>query len=402
MSSPRGFVCGFYGARDRYEVPAALHESGRLELLLTDFYGNALPSASGGRARRTSDALPRSKVRASILLTLARRVCGRLFSDPEKQHAWTDKVLSVRIASESSRRNANIFTYEPYVVIRPPGGFSGGRKQIVFYYHPHVDTEDEIVGKDQDLFAGCYGHTRVSASPHRRRTADAWRHADLVVCASSFTKRSLVAAGMPEETAVVVPYGAGLPGGARGAAGELSDASRKSGPLRLLFVGRNPTRKGLHHLLTAWNSACRQPGDSLTIVSGPSAVGLKGLADESDNVNWSVSVPSEQLQRLYAESDALVLPSLCEGFGHVYLEAMALGCPVVGTRNSALPDIGTRDQGVFVVDAGNVGDLAALISQASRNPGLFRGLGGAARLRAAEFTWTKVRRGICAAVGSVA
>jgi glycosyltransferase involved in cell wall biosynthesis len=164
-----------------------------------------------------------------------------------------------------------------------------------------------------------------------------------------------------------------------------------------LFVGRNPLRKGLHHLLLAWKHARRNPEDLLTIVCREKPAGLLALAREG-GVRWKESVSEAELHDLYAESDALVVPSLCEGFGHVYLEAMSFGCPVVGTDHSILADIGGEESGVFQVQAGDVSQLAKLISAASANRMVF----GARRENAARqpqrFSWQAFRQGVGDAV----
>ena len=173
------------------------------------------------------------------------------------------------------------------------------------------------------------------------------------------------------------------------------------GSLRLLFVGRNPLRKGLHHLLMAWDAAKKKPGDLLTIVCAAKPAELRHLAEGRDDVLWLESVSAEGLARLYGDSDALVVPSLCEGFGHVYLEAMGHGCAVVGTSNSALPDIGDENQGVFTLEVGDPDALGRLISRASADPGVFRNCREAARRRAGEFTWSKFRQKVAAALYSL-
>jgi glycosyltransferase involved in cell wall biosynthesis len=425
MIEQRNFVCGFYGARDGYEVPVALNEAGLLEVLLTDFYGGGGLLAKSGLARavRENEKLPAYKVRGSLVLSLVKRVCGKVFADPEQRNLWPDAMLSRRLAREAERRSAHILTYEPYAVPRPAVGFPDGRKQVVFYYHPHVDTEDAIYREDERRFPDFYSEERVTDSPWRRRTADAWKHADLVVCASSFTKQSLIAAGMEERRIAIVPYGGGdshtasgirheaigkrLKDGGLKAEGEdqMSEAgdqrSERKGALRLLFVGRGALRKGLHHLLMAWTAARKRPGDSLTIVCAARPLEMQRLVEGRDDVRWLNSLPGEELAQLYRESDALIVPSLCEGFGHVYLEAMGLGCAVVGTRNSALPDIGDEKQGVFTVGVGDVDGLARLISEASVDPLIFRNVGEAARQRAGEFTWEKFRKGIVEATRSL-
>ena len=393
------FVCGFYGARDSYQVPLALEEAGQLDCLLTDYYGEGRLPGAVMRTRREEKNLPVSKVRGSLVALFTRKLSGKLIADLELRNHLPDRMLARRLARDAAKSGADIFTYEPYAVDRLE--LPQGCRQIVFYYHPHVDTEDAIYAQDRDRFPDVYAGYPVTSSRWRRRTADAWRQADLILCASSFTKQSLVKAGMPEEKGIVVPYGASMERRAesmdQGAGAE--ERRQEAGvnpkrPLRLLFVGRGPVRKGLHHLLMAWNAASKQQGDVLTIVCSARPPALQRLAEGRGDVRWLESVSGLGLQELYGEADALVVPSLCEGFGHVYLEAMGHGCAVVGTCNSALPDIGGEDQGVFLVDPGDVDQLERIISKVSADPSMFRSRSDAAKRRASEFTWEKFRVGV--------
>jgi glycosyltransferase involved in cell wall biosynthesis len=394
------FVCGFYGARDSYQVPLALEEAGQLDCLLTDYYGEGRLPGAVMRTRREEKNLPVSKVRGSLVALFTRKLSGKLIADLELRNHLPDRMLARRLARHAAKSGADIFTYEPYAVDRLE--LPQGCRQIVFYYHPHVDTEDAIYAQDRDRFPDVYAGYPVTSSRWRRRTADAWRQADLILCASSFTKQSLVKAGMPEEKVIVIPYGTSMERRAETGDRRQESAASLRRPLRLLFVGRGPVRKGLHHLLMAWNAASKQQGDVLTIVCSARPPALQRLAEGRGDVRWLESVSGLGLQELYGEADALVVPSLCEGFGHVYLEAMGHGCGVVGTCNSALPDIGGEDQGVFFVDPGNVDQLERIISKASADPSMFRSRSDAAKRRASEFTWEKFRAGVREAAAHVA
>lgn len=59
-----------------------------------------------------------------------------------------------------------------------------------------------------------------------------------------------------------------------------------------------------------------------------------------DQVHFLGYVPQEILGSLYRQAEALVFPSLFEGFGMPLLEAMACGCPVLCSNTSSLPEVG--------------------------------------------------------------
>jgi len=68
----------------------------------------------------------------------------------------------------------------------------------------------------------------------------------------------------------------------------------------------------------------------------------------SDGVRFLGFVPDEELPELYSSVDLFVLPSEYEGFGIVFMEAMACETPVVGTEVGGIPT---------AVDAGETGYL---------------------------------------------
>jgi glycosyltransferase involved in cell wall biosynthesis len=67
-------------------------------------------------------------------------------------------------------------------------------------------------------------------------------------------------------------------------------------------------------------------------------------------VDFSGATSDETLLRLYNDSDLFVLLSVGEGFGFVFLEALACGIPAVA---------GNRDGSVDALLGGRLGDLVA-------------------------------------------
>jgi glycosyltransferase involved in cell wall biosynthesis len=125
----------------------------------------------------------------------------------------------------------------------------------------------------------------------------------------------------------------------------------------VLFVGSGLQRKGLHHLLLAWHRA------RLTVVARVVDPGLIPLLQTTRGVHDRRGETEPELRQLYSAATVFAMPSLVEGFGQVYLEALAQGLPVIGTRNTCLPDIGGEEDGIFLTTPGNIDELVALLER---------------------------------------
>jgi glycosyltransferase involved in cell wall biosynthesis len=119
----------------------------------------------------------------------------------------------------------------------------------------------------------------------------------------------------------------------------------------------------------------------------------------ADGVIVLGSVSPSDLRPLYCAAEALVLPSLYEGFGLPPLEAMACGTPVVVSNAGALPEI-VGDAGMLVRpdDPHDIAQgLGWVLGNASFRQALIeRGLS-----RAATFSWDRAARETVAVYESV-
>lgn len=68
----------------------------------------------------------------------------------------------------------------------------------------------------------------------------------------------------------------------------------------------------------------------------------------SDKVKFHGAVSDETLEVAYNKSDIFVLPSLFEGYGMVYAEAIVRGLPVIATTAGAIPDTVPKTCGILV------------------------------------------------------
>lgn len=140
-------------------------------------------------------------------------------------------------------------------------------------------------------------------------------------------------------------------------------------PVELLAVGRLVEKKGFVHLIEAMvgldaQARLRIVGDGPLGPELRSFIGQLGLDGTVELIGRRTH---HELPALYADADAVVVPSVVDragdrdGLPNVVLEAMAAGRPVVGTTVAAIPcavvaDGGDDDTGLLVPPA----DPAAL------------------------------------------
>ena len=175
----------------------------------------------------------------------------------------------------------------------------------------------------------------------------------------------------------------------------MAAAKPAGGAFHAVFVGSGGQRKGLHHLLLAWQRASLPALSRLTLVCRVMDHEIERLAATIPRVEMVRGLPADRLSALYAASSLFVMPSLVEGFGQVYLEALAQGCPVLGTANTGLPDLGREADGVFLVTPGDEDELVAKLEQLSQDLPDNQTIRSAARGCALRFPWSRFRRSIC-------
>jgi len=192
-------------------------------------------------------------------------------------------------------------------------------------------------------------------------------------------------AKLEEDKIVAVRYGVGLPFGASG-------GRRNLGYPYLLYVGNRKPHKNLARLLRAFAiSGVRR---SVRLVLTGSRDSEISAQIESQGLNGDVTfvgVPEdEQLADLYRGAEALVFPSLYEGFGLPALEAMACGVPVLTSKVCALPEV-VGDAAVLV-DPSDVEAIADGIHRLTEDNTLREELRRKGLKRARQFSWDKTAR----------
>jgi glycosyltransferase involved in cell wall biosynthesis len=95
--------------------------------------------------------------------------------------------------------------------------------------------------------------------------------------------------------------------------------------------------------------------------------------------------PSEDLAALYSAAEALIYPSLIEGFGFPILEAFACGTPVITSDRTSLPEV--AGDAALLVNPDSSADLAAAMVRLVAQGGLRERLIRRGAQRVKSFTW---------------
>jgi glycosyltransferase involved in cell wall biosynthesis len=358
---PPQLVTAAAGRRDDYQVPIGLAEAGLLASHVTDVYApdalvpllRRLGSRGSRLLRRHNSLLPSHLVHPSVRLAVRKAAATLIpsFSGDQDPISWT-------ALGQARLHHAGLLLYAGYAYRAFTAESRSARRRGLIQYHPHIRDSADILRADAER----HPFIRTALEELSRDEQDTTNLpeleiADLVICNSSFTAATCLSLGIAANKLLVIPYGIDpLPP----LAGSSSQPVAGDSPrCRFLFVGSGIQRKGLHHLLLAWKQAGLNQSQ-LAIVSRWIDPEIRSAIDPGENVLWLDSVSNQQLDQLYQETDVFVMPSLVEGFGYVYLEAMARGCFCIGTANTGLPDVATPESAA-VVAAGDLKQLVAAL-----------------------------------------
>jgi glycosyltransferase involved in cell wall biosynthesis len=155
----------------------------------------------------------------------------------------------------------------------------------------------------------------------------------------------------------------------------------------VLFLSRISWKKGLDRLIKSWKWV---PNLTL-IVAGNDDEGYRrqltviaGKEGVSDRVRFIGQVSDEHKWALYENALLFVLPSYSENFGNVVAEAMAMGCPVVITKEVGLAALVLETRCGVVVD-GEPTHQAQAINELSADDAKRRRLGIAGQNAARKY-----------------
>jgi glycosyltransferase involved in cell wall biosynthesis len=173
----------------------------------------------------------------------------------------------------------------------------------------------------------------------------------------------------------------------------------------ILFVGAIEPKKNLGRLIDAYSEI---NSDIELVIVGKKGWLWKGEIRKletifSHELNSRIKlleyIPKRDLNYLYKGAFCFVFPSLYEGFGLPPLEAMSLGCPVITSNVSSLPEV--CGEAALYVDPYNSHEIRQAIENLMNNPQLQIQLSEAGKERVKLFSMENYAKRLYAAYTKV-
>lgn len=227
--------------------------------------------------------------------------------------------------------------------------------------------------------------------PLPRMRRGALQHASLVLAPSRSTADYVISAqNVPPEKVRVLPWALDPDFEMRVAESSMTHLPAEFPKGRvILSVGRwesTERYKGMDTLIQAMpRLLLRWPDLQLLLIgTGDDQQWLVNLARDSGvqrHVHFLTGIPYAEISACYSAAELFALPSRGEGFGFVYLEAMARGKPVIGGAHGGAPEVVQDGVTGYVVQHGDPVQLTTSIDALLCNPEMAREMGQRGRER---------------------
>lgn len=390
------------------QAARAFHEAGCLDRFITTLRDN--PSSRWQRlacsaarlarfdlrrqlARRAVTELPPEKVQSlpgTELLRLAVSRVDRSGRLTDRVWAWAEPAFDRAVARELTRAHELVYGYEYSSLAMLTRGRQLGIRTCYDVPAPEPQFVRAVLEEEARrwpvLRTPYYRHTARREEPRTARRRAEWNAADVVIAASRFTRNSFAQAGLDVSKVRIVPYGAPPAVSEEEARSGGSNGER----LQLLWAGTFSARKGAHYLLQAWRA------HRLGEIARLRVFGAIRLPDEllrplPAGVELGGSIPRAELMAHYQTSDALIFPTLCDGFGMVVTEAWSRGLPVLTTPRAGAADLLCEHKNGLLFPPAEADAIAATVRRCREHRDLLRAMRTNARQTAAGWQWSDYR-----------
>jgi len=145
--------------------------------------------------------------------------------------------------------------------------------------------------------------------------------------------------------------------------------------------------KNLNRLIDAYAQLPVATRPKLIVVA-PGFVNKKPLVSGISIIQRPLA--SSELAKLYSNALAFIFPSLRESFGLPIVEAMACGCPVITSFDTACAEV--AGNAALLVNPRSIGNISHAMSRLINEPDLRTEMSQQGLARASQFSWSETAR----------
>jgi glycosyltransferase involved in cell wall biosynthesis len=329
------WICCQIGAREHYAIPRALHRRGVLELLLTDLWvppGHPLRTIRPSLSQRFHPELENARVISgnlrSIALELQNRIKGRHgWPGIIHRNNWFQEWAARQLQSipEDGRQRV-LFAYS-YAARRQ---FQVARRrgwQTILGQIDPGPRHEEIVAEEVKTHPTVRTDWKPAPQDYWRAWSQEYELADVVVVNSQWSRRCLLAAGVPAGKMQVIPLAYEPPTDPPLSPKTYPTQFTNDRPLRVLFVGQLSPGKGASRLLQVAEAMKGDPVEFWFVGRGENP-----HRASNDRVKGFGHVSHDKVAKFYKDADVLIVPTLSDGFALTQLEALSYRLPVIASR----------------------------------------------------------------------
>lgn len=390
------------GKQHAYQVARCLNNLHCLDMFYTSSYiknkkiqNCLLQKGDTFWTRRFIEGLAGNKIDSNWRFEIKEFVLRKIYGkSPKVQQAVYERDMSFDnyVSKQILKRKSDVFWgFQGSCFLSLEAAKKSGKTSICELATAHVVAAKRILGEESKLnpeWADSIDNLVFPAIYEKRLTEEPHR-ADFCIAASGFTKQTLIEAGIDHNKIIYMPLGFDA-SKINFVPNENKITNRK---LKLLYAGTVTQRKGIKYLLEAMKLIGNKDVE-LDIIGGIQGGG-DALKTYAGVYNYHAPISQAELFVQYKNYDALVLPTIFEGFGLVIVEAMAAGVPVITTNHSIGAELIENDKNGYLIPIRNVDAIAKSIENLrNKNNNEYLAMQNAARQTAENFSWASYEKNL--------
>lgn len=204
------------------------------------------------------------------------------------------------------------------------------------------------------------------------------KKADIIICNSHYTAKSIEKnTTIPKDKLKVIYKGINVK--QFSSKDKLDENKYKSH--MILSVGSNMERKGVEYILKALSIIKKKYPDTKLVMIGRKSWFFKKQMEKIvkkhnlyGNINEEWYIHEKDIPKYLKNANVFVMPSIIEALGQVYMEAMCMKTPVIGTNVGGVPEVISKECG-YLVEPKNSKEIAEKIIEIFDEPQKAKELG---------------------------